>query len=246
MLYLCVCAHSLLDHGFCGLLACSSLQLALVLLVPVGSLLPYGSHPLRWGHPCGVEARLSSIGTKVSCVFSFPFGLFLHVVTALRDMVTIWVRCVGRFTLLRDQRLSLVLRPFSFWLGFEPLSEASLSALSLQVCLLVVLAEDESLRLSLALSSVLPCPMFWFHVTSMSLAPGLRLSLVPHHGSFRMGLAPLSEAPFSALQPPAHSFLVVLAEATCLRKFFGSLHCSFRTVVALPRPPALPFLLSAG
>ena len=42
-----------------------ALQLALVLLVPVGSLLPYGSHLSRWGHPCGVEARLSSIGTKV-------------------------------------------------------------------------------------------------------------------------------------------------------------------------------------
>ena len=30
-------------------------------------LLPYGSQPSRWGHPCGVEASLSSIGTKVSC-----------------------------------------------------------------------------------------------------------------------------------------------------------------------------------
>ena len=145
-----MCAHSLLDHGFRELLACPSLQLALFLLVPVGSLLPHGSHPLRWGHPCGVEVCLSSIGMKVLCAFSFPFGQFLHVVTALRDMVTIWVMCVGRFTLLRDRHLSLVLRPFSFWLGFEPLSEASLSALSLQECFLVVLAEDESLRLSLS------------------------------------------------------------------------------------------------
>ena len=83
----------------------------------------------------------------------------------------------------------------------------------------MVLAEDESLRLSLALSSVLPCPMLWFHVASMTLAPGLRLSLVPYHRSFRMGLEPLSEAPISALQPPAHSFLVVLADAACLREF---------------------------
>ena len=52
-----------------------ALQLALVLRVPVGSLLPYGSHPSRWGHPCGVEASLSSIGTKVSCVFSFPWAV---------------------------------------------------------------------------------------------------------------------------------------------------------------------------
>ena len=69
-----------------------ALQLALVLLVSVGSLLTYGSHPSLWGHPCGVEASLSTIGTKVSC-FSFPFGLFLHVVTGLRDEVTVWVRC---------------------------------------------------------------------------------------------------------------------------------------------------------
>ena len=53
-----------------------ALQLALVLQVPVGSLFPYGSHPSRWGHPCGVEASLSSIGTKVYCVFSFPLGCF--------------------------------------------------------------------------------------------------------------------------------------------------------------------------
>ena len=49
-------------------------------------------------------------------------------------------------------------------MGFELLSEASLSALSLLECFLVVLAEDESLRSSLALSSVLPCPMLWLHV----------------------------------------------------------------------------------
>ena len=48
--------------------------------------------------------------------------------------------------------------------GFEPLSEASPSALSLQVSFLVALAEPVSLRLSLALSSVLPCPMLWLHV----------------------------------------------------------------------------------
>ena len=96
--------------------------------------------------------------------FIFPFGLFLRVVPALQDEVTIWVTCVGQFPLLRDRRLSLLLRSFSLWMGFEPLSEASLRALLLQVCFLVVLAEAESLRLSLALSSVLPCPMLWLHV----------------------------------------------------------------------------------
>ena len=93
---------------------------------------------------------------KVCCVFSFPFGLFLRVVTALRDIVTIWVGYVGRFPLMRDQRLSLVLRPFSFWMGFEPLSEASLRTLSLQADFLVALAEAASLREFLDLSIVLP------------------------------------------------------------------------------------------
>ena len=53
-----------------------ALQLALVFQTPVSSLLLYGSHPSRWGHPSGVEAGLSSIGTKVR-VFPFPlWGCF--------------------------------------------------------------------------------------------------------------------------------------------------------------------------
>ena len=160
-----------------------------------------------------------------------------------RFRVTIWVRCVGQFPLLRVRRLSLVLRPFFLWMGFKPLSEASLRALSLRVCFLVVLAEDESLWLSLALSSVLPCPILWLMSASTTLAPGLRLSLVPYPRSFRMGLEPLSEAPLSALQPPAHSFLVVLAVSLGVS---GFLHCSSLTVGTIPGPPALHFLLSAG
>ena len=54
---------------------------------------------------------------------------------------------------------------------------------------------------------------------STTLVPGLRLSVVPYPSSFRMGLEPLSEAPLSALQPPAPSFLVVLAVAACLQVF---------------------------
>ena len=194
-----------------------ALQLALVMQVPVGSLLPYGSQPSRWGHPCGVEAGLSSIGTKVWYVFSFPFGLFLRVVTALRDMVTIWVRCVGQFPLMHDQRLSLVLRPFSFWMGFA-------------LCLRLLFAPCRYRRISwwpslrprvfgcLCLSPVFfPVPCYGYMSASMTLAPGLRLSLVPYPRS--MGLEPLSEAPLSALQLPARSFLVVLAEAASLREF---------------------------
>ena len=54
--------------------------------------------------------------------------------------------------------------PFLLLDGLRPLSEASLHALSLQANFLVALAEAETLRLSLALSSVLPCPMLWLHV----------------------------------------------------------------------------------
>ena len=54
--------------------------------------------------------------------------------------------------------------PFLLLDGLRPLSEASLRALSLQANFLVALAEAESLLLSLALSSVLPCPMFKLHV----------------------------------------------------------------------------------
>ena len=79
--------------------------------------------------------------------FLFPFGLFLRVVPALRDEVTIWVWCVG----LARPTVVVGAAPFLLMVGFEPLSEASL-------------AEAESRRLSLALSSVLPCPMLWLHV----------------------------------------------------------------------------------
>ena len=69
-----------------------ALQLNLILQVPVGSLLTYGSHPSRWGHPCGIEAIVLDRNEGLVC-FPFPFGLFLHVVPALRDEVTIWVSC---------------------------------------------------------------------------------------------------------------------------------------------------------
>ena len=141
-----------------------ALQLALVVQVPVGSLLPYGSQPSRWGHPCGVEAGLIFDRNEGLVCFSFPFGLFLLVATVLRDMITIWFKCVGRFPLVRDLWLSLVLRPLSLWMGFEPLSEASLRTLLLQMPFLAVLAEAEILRMFLALSCVLPYPMFRFHV----------------------------------------------------------------------------------
>ena len=143
--------------------------------------------------------------------FPFPFGMFLHVVPALRDEVTIRVRCwLGAPAASRG-----CCTLFYLWLGFEPLSEASLRALSYYRCV----SWWSSLRPSVfgcpLLSPVFfPVPCYGYMFTSTTLAPGLRLSLAP----CRVGLEPLSEAPLCVLQPLAPSFLVVLAEAACLRR----------------------------
>ena len=67
----------------------------------------------------------------------------------------------------------------------------------------------------------LPVPCYGCMSASTTLAPGLGLSLVPYPRSFWMGLEPLSEASLSELQSPAHSFLVVLAVAACLRELLA-------------------------
>ena len=75
------------------------------------------------------------------------------------------------------------------------------------------------LRLSLALSSVLHCPMFGFSVASPTLATGLGLSLVPYPNFCRLGLVPWSVAQLCSLQPLVPSFRVVLTEAAGLGRF---------------------------
>ena len=95
-----------------------ALQLALVFQAPVGSLLPYGSYPSRWGRGWFVLDR-----NEGSCVSLSLLGLFLHVVTALEVLG----QCVGWFPLMCDRWFSLVLHTFS-WMSFEPLSVAPLCA----------------------------------------------------------------------------------------------------------------------
>ena len=75
------------------------------------------------------------------------------------------------------------------------------------------------LRLSLALSSVLHCPMVGFSVASPTLATGLGLSLVPYSHFCRLWFVPRSVAQLCALQPLAPSFRVVLTEAAGLGRF---------------------------
>ena len=83
----------------------------------------------------------------------------------------------GQVLVWRAHRWSGVLHPFSLCLGFKPLSEASLRALSYRWVFLVVLAEAESLWLSLALSSVLPCPMLWLRVRLPDPCSGSEVAL---------------------------------------------------------------------
>ena len=137
-----------------------ALQLALVLRV----LSSHMVHALRDGvTPVGSRLVCPPSERRFVC-FSFPFWAVSSCYHCPQGFGHHMGQCVGRFQLRRARWFSLVLRIFSFWMGFVPLSEAPPCALSLWDGFLAVLAEDESLRLSLDLSSVLPCPMFWLHV----------------------------------------------------------------------------------
>ena len=75
------------------------------------------------------------------------------------------------------------------------------------------------LRLSLAPSSVLHCPMFRLSVACTTLATGLGLSLVPCPTLCRLLFVPRSVAQLCALQPLAPSFRGVLTVAAGLGSF---------------------------
>ena len=96
--------------------------------------------------------RWASAPARPSDLFFYPSP------NVFRVAVTLWVMCIGRFPLLHDRRLSLVLSPGSFRMGFEPLSEASLHTLWLPARFLVVLTAAASLREFSAHSSVLSFP----------------------------------------------------------------------------------------
>ena len=102
------------------------------------------------------------------------------------------------------------------------------------------------LRLSLAPSSVLRCPVLWFSVASTTLAAGLGLSWVPCPTFCRLGFCSSVGGSACALQPLAPSYRVVLTEAAGLGGVLGSLHCAPLAVGPLPGPPALLCLLSAS
>ena len=128
------------------------------LILSLGGSGPSWWHPPFEGRVCG--GLTHSFAPEAS--FSDPYA------NVLRDGVTLWVKCVGRFPLDHERRLSLVVSPRSFRMGFEPLSEASLRALLLAARFLVVLTVAASLREFKALSSVLP---FLGSDTSLAYVP---------------------------------------------------------------------------
>ena len=107
---------------------------------------------LHGGFPLSGDAFAlwASALVRVGGLFSDPYA------SVLRDEATLWIKCDGRFPLGRERRLSLMVGPRSFQVGFVPLSEASLRSLSLAVWFLVFLTAAASLLEFTALSCVLP------------------------------------------------------------------------------------------
>ena len=101
------------------------------------------------------------------------------------------------------------------------------------------------LRLSLAPSSVLHCPVLWFSVASTTLAAGLGLSWVPCPTFCRLGFCSSVGDSACALQPLAPSSRLVLTEAVGLGGFLV-LSFVLPWPYLLPGAPALLCLLSAG
>ena len=126
LLYLWLCTHSLLAQGIRELFACPSPSSLLWFCEFRWVLFSPMIHTLRDGvTPAGSRLVCPRSERRLVC-FPFPFGLFLHVVPALWDEVTIWVRCwLGTPAASRG-----CCTLFPFWFGFEPLSESSLRALS--------------------------------------------------------------------------------------------------------------------
>ena len=149
-------------------------------------------------------------------VYWFQWLLFSTRVPYLRDGVT---PAGSRIACPRSERRFS--HPFgsgtlvSSWLDLPPLSAGPVPQGVLPSGPHCV----HEFRLSLALSSVLHCPLLGFSVTSPALASGLGLSLVPYLLFCRLGLVPRSVAQLCALQPLVPSFRVCLSEAACLGGF---------------------------
>ena len=183
MLYLWLCAHSLLGLEFPRLLAFPSPSIRLLVYLFKWVLFSTRVPNLRDG--------VTPAGSRIVCPQS-----------ERRFGVPIWIRCTGQF--LDGPRTS------GCGVSARPVPQGVLPGGPHCV---------HELRLSLALSSVLHCPMLGLRVASTTLATGLGLSLVPYPSSCRLGLELRSVGLLCALQPLAPSFRVVLTEAAGLRRF---------------------------
>ena len=145
-----------------------------------------------WGFLCFLTILCppSGSGSTGSSGYSSPLGSPTFTMGSL-------LRGRGLFVLDRNEGL---VSPFGSgplvcsWLDLTPLSAASLHALSLRVCCQMCPRCVRELRLTLAPSSVLPCPMLGFRVASVTLAVGLVLSWVPCSSSAGWGFVPRSVA----------------------------------------------------
>ena len=119
-----------------------------------------------------------------------------------RFSVPVWVRFTGRF---------LVGPPTSVCgVSARPVTQGGLPGGPHCV---------RELRLSLALSGVLHCPMLGVSVASTTLAAGLGLSWVPCPTFCRLGFCTSVGGSACALQPLAPSYWVALTEAAGLGRF---------------------------
>ena len=191
-----------------------ALQLALGMQVPVGSFLPYGSHPLQWDHPCGVEAG------EVLDRYEGLLGSSFHYGLILRDAVTLWVETVFSLILDRNEDFSAYL--FGWFRAFAVASPLLGVAFALWASALVRIGG----LFSDPYASVLrdPATLWVARVDQFPLARVRWWSLVVSPSSFRMGFEPLSEASLRTLSLAAQ-FLVFLSAAASLREF-TTLLCS--------------------
>ena len=169
-----------------------------------------------WGFLCflAVLRPPSGSGSTGSSGYSSPLGFPNFAMgSPLR----------GRRLFILDRNEGLV-SPFgsgtlvSSWLDLTPLSAASLRPVP-QGALPGGPRCVRELRLSLAPSSVLHCPMLGFSVASTTLAAGLGLSWVPCPTFCRLGFCTSVGGSACTLQPLAPSYRVVLTEAAGLGRF---------------------------